>query len=266
MPGEPRETRPVHPVRRRTFAPGLVLAGALVASACGEDTLVRGRADTGVAAPDGGASEPLPYRVGMSFTYRATLTHRTSTREEKSAAYTVTYRVTAVDDRGAAAASTLTVTATGAQTFRQNWDLTAGADSWVALAGPADDTDRVGAAAKTITLSAPARPPFPKSLPAATPFFLDLRQAEAVRRAFAEAQAAASPRFVAPTEDPRGRWVLVLDGRDPDASFYAPSQRRLLSLAYDVRGWLVEADETLGDAAPNTPTGRFRLTLERGPE
>jgi hypothetical protein len=39
-----------------------------------------------------------------------------------------------------------------------------------------------------------------------------------------------------------------------------------LSLAYDVRGWLVEADETLGDAAPNTPTGRFRLTLERGPE
>jgi hypothetical protein len=44
------------------------------------------------------------------------------------------------------------------------------------------------------------------------------------------------------------------------------ARRRQLSLAYDPRGWLVEISETLGDTnLPNSPNGRFTLTLIEGP-
>lgn len=207
----------------------------------------------------------------MRFSYRAILTHRSRSvgGTEKNAQYALTYTITGVDDRGPDGDSTLTVTATGAQTFRQNWDPTAGAHSWVAGAGPANDADQVAAGPVTVDLSAtPSEPPLsPKSLPLGDLFFLDLRQEEAIRTAFFEAHDGIGPRFVAPDDEPRGLWMIGLEGDDPTMEFYPDAvRRRRLELAYDPRGWLVEIRETLGDpSTPNTPNASFTLTLVRGP-
>lgn len=246
----------------------LLLLPAVTLAACEDDTFVAGRADTGVIPRDSGVDETLAYQVGMRFVYRAQLNYRTGPQGEKDALYDLALTLTAVDDRGAQGPSTVTATAAGTRTFEENWDLTAGAHSWAALAGPADTGDRVSPNATSFTLAeAPHQPPFPKQLPPPALFFLDPRRFEDIRREFTETYGAIGPRFISPSEDPSGRWVLALDGRDDSMEFYPEAvRRRQLSLAYDTRGWLVEISETLGDTtAANTPSGRFTLTLVEGP-
>ncbi|MCC7381964.1 MAG: hypothetical protein IT384_09050 [Deltaproteobacteria bacterium] len=251
----------------------LGLASALAGTAgCGDDTFSQGRADSGAAVPDAGISDPLPFQVGWRFKYRAQLNYRTSAAagDSKDAIYELVETITSVDDRGALGESTLTITATGAQVFRQNWDPTAGVHSWVAAAGPANDNDQVSPAPTVVALArAPDEPPIAatKRLPLDDLFFLDLRRSEALKTAFFERYTSLGPRFIAPDDDPQGRWVLGLDGDDPSMEFYpAAARHRTLSLAYDPRGFLKEIRETLGNPqAPNTPNGSFTLTLLEGP-
>ncbi len=246
----------------------LLLLPAVSLLACEGDTVVAGRADTGIIARDSGTDDALPYQPGMRFKYRGQLNYRSATQAEKDAIFEVTLTLTAVDDQGAMGMSTVTATASGGRIFEQDWDLTAGAHSWAALAGPADTGDRVSPNATTFVLAEPPHePPFPKRLPPPALFFLDLRRAEDIRTRFSATYAAIGPRFVSPAEDPSGRWVLALDGADPSMEFYPEAARhRKLDAAYDPRGWLVELSETLGDTRlPNSPSGRFTLTLTEGP-
>ena len=262
-----RPNRPETSARPLPFAL-LSLLGALALAGCEGDDLAAGRADSGVATPDSGTDETLPYQVGMRFKYRGQLNYRTATQDERDAIYELTLTLTAVDDKGAQGMSAVTATAGGARIFEQNWDLTAGAHSWAALAGPADATDRVSGAATVLRLDqAPPQPPVPKRQPPPARVFLDRRRFEQLRRDFTDQYTAIGPRFISPTEDPAGRWVLALDGRDPSMEFYPEAaRRRRTSVAYDPRGWLVEISETLGDTTlPNTPSGRFTLTLIEGP-
>jgi hypothetical protein len=243
-----------------------LVASLLVAQlACESEQINRGREDSGVAAVDSGTASGLPFQPGMHFVYRAQLNYRSSTNESRDAIYEVAYTIQSVQDGTPAQ---LTVTASGARTFAHAWDLTSGAGSWAALAGPANDGEVVSPAVTTVDLSKPPLlPPFPKRLPLATVFFLDMRQSEAIRMAFADAYPSIGPQFIAPAEDPNHHWVLALNGRDPTLEFYPDAVRkRTLSLAYDPSGWLVEIRERLGDpAVPNTPSGSFSLTLLKGP-
>jgi hypothetical protein len=242
----------------------------LVLAACGDDPLTTPRRDSGVLAPDSGSTDPLAFQVGMRFKYEALLTYRTRNigGTEKSARYELVLRIVEVDDRGPSGESTVTITATGAQTFAQNWDRTAGAHSWVSGAGPSDRDDQVSAAPTPVSLSrAPEEPPIQRQLPLGELYFLDLRKEEAIRTGFFERYQAIGPRFIAPDDEPRGRWVLALDGPDPSMEFYPESARkRRLSLAYDPKGWLSEISETLGDTTvENTPNASFTLRLVSGP-
>ena len=253
----------------RVFA--FALAASSILAACGDDDpLVTGRADSGVLPRDSGIDDTLPFQVGMRFRYRAQLNYRSNTNEAKDAIYTLDLTLTAVDDRGPMGMSTVTSTSQGMRTFDQNWDQTAGAHSWVAALGPVNTGESVSASAAVFDLTrAPAFPAdFPKRLPVTAIMFLDMRRQEEIRRAFTDHYTAIGPRFISPAEDPARRWVLALDGTDANMELYPMAVRkRKLSLAYDPKGWLVELSETLGDTTvPNTPSGRFTLTLIAGPQ
>jgi hypothetical protein len=204
----------------------------------------------------------------MRFVYRGQLNYRTRAQggDSRDAIYDLSVLITAVDDRGALGESTVTITATGARSFQQNWDPSAGVHSWVAGAGPCNDGDQVSAAPTVVALTqAPVEPPLPpqKRLPLDQLFFLDLRRAESLRTAFFDRHTGLGPRFVPPSNDPGGRWVLGLDGDDPTMDFYPDgAKHRTLSLAYDPRGFLVEIRETLGTTAiASAPNGSFTLTM-----
>lgn len=247
----------------------LLLLPAVTLLACEGDTVVAGRADTGIIPRDSGIDDALPYQPGMRFKYRGQLNYRDSTQNERDAIYELTITLTAVDDQGAMGMSTVTATASGSRIFEQNWDPIAGAHAWSALAGPADTGDRVSPNATTFDLTLPPHEPpsAPKRLPPPALFFLDMRRAEDLRTRFTATYGAIGPRFISPAEDPSGRWVLALDGTDANMEFYPEAARkRKLDAAYDTRGWLVELSETLGDTRlPNSPSGRFTLTLTEGP-
>lgn len=241
----------------------LLCLGAL--AACDSDPIGRGRQDSGVASPDSGVASDLPFMPGMHFVYRGQLNYRSSTHEPKDVIYDLTYTIQSVTDGTPAH---LSVTSTGSRTYVHAWDLTAGASSWAALAGPADDGDTVGAGPVDVDLSKPPLlPSFPKHLPLTTVFFLDMRKGEAIRTAFADAYPNIGPQFISPAEDPNHQWVLALSGSDPTMEFYPEAVRkRTLHMAYDPKGWLVEITETLGDpTVPNTPNGSFSLRLVKGP-
>ena len=121
--------------------------------ACAEDDAVsKGRADSGLISRDAGFDAPLALKAGWTFNYRATLTKRQGNQEQNSA-YDLTLTITDVQDNGPQ--SKITVVASGANTFQQNWDQTAGLDSWVALIGPANREDQVSTAAVEFDIQKP---------------------------------------------------------------------------------------------------------------
>jgi hypothetical protein len=244
--------------------PALVLALAALAGCSSEDTIARGRGDSGVAAVDGGSYPALPLMAGWTFTYRATLTRREG-RSEKSAAYELNLTIASVEDRGAAGGSRVSVTATGMNTFEQSWDPTAGADSWVARLGPAGRGETVAATPASFDLDRPpGAPALPKQLPSDRVFFVDLRSPDALGAAFVAAHSTElRPRALAPDPPSRSDWQLALDGRDPEMIYYPDAvKQRAISLNYDPRGFLVSMTERLGDSFdPVNPNGRFELTL-----
>jgi hypothetical protein len=244
-----------------------IAAGFL--GACSSDPITKGRADSGVPLGDGGVEGPIAYRVGMKFGYVATLVYRNSTGEDSRSIYNLTLTVTQVDDEAGRAESTITVTATGSQTFQQNWNPTAGFDSWIARLGPSDTGDVVDSAPLVVHLGHPPAmpPPTPKHLPVDGVLFLDLRDDAAIRSAFFDAFQGTGlmPGFVPPSQHPLMRWELRLSGMDTSIQYYpAALKQRDLTLEYDQRGWLLEATEQIGS---NTmmPVGNFHLVLMWGP-
>ncbi|MBI2376094.1 MAG: hypothetical protein HYV07_19020 [Deltaproteobacteria bacterium] len=239
---------------------------ALFALGCEEDVTSKPRADSGVLAADAGGG-PLLLEAGMSLAYSGQL-HFRAGGDEKDAAFTLELTIRSADDQGPSA-SRATVTATGERTFANRFDATAGFDSWVARLGPVDATEIVLATPVTVELSdAPEMPPFPKSLPFAQMFFLDLRASAELRSAFVSEHEALGPSAIDPSNHPVGRWALGLDGVDPDLVYYDPGANlRHLSLEYDPRGFLEVAEERLGDADnhPNLPNGAFTLRRTGGP-
>ncbi len=242
----------------------LVILSALVA--CEEDVTSKPRADSGVGELDA-ATSGLELTPGMSFIYSAQL-HFRSGGSEKDATYTLELTIQSVEDRGKTA-SKATIVGSGATTFVNDFDPTAGYDSWIARLGPVDATESVGSAPVSVELSkAPEMPRFPKQLPDPGPFFVDMRASAELRSDFVEVNAALGPSAIDPENHPSGLWVLGLDGVDPDMEYYDPGANlRHLSLEYDPRGFLSHAEERLGDATghPNLPNGSFTLRLTGGP-
>lgn len=241
-----------------------VFTGCLLVAlaACGDEPIRQERQDLGLPAQDAGQGQPLYFKAGMRFSYCATLTFRDGLNNESTARYTLEYLIDSAEDLGVD--SSLMARASGERTFEQNWNPSAGADSWLARLGPADTGDQVGAAAVSFTLGeAPVAPPVRKRIPYNGLFFLDLRQSPAIRAGWAAAHEGLSPGSVDPSQHPLGLLALTLNGRDEDMAFYpAAVKLRDLSLGYNTDGVLVEAVERLGDSEqPNLPNGRFELRL-----
>jgi hypothetical protein len=241
--------------------------GVLVlwAGACTEDdALGKGRADSGLISRDAGFNAPLALQVGWTFSYRATLTKRQGNQEQNSA-YDINFTITAVDDNGPQ--STITVAASGANTFQQNWEQTAGIDSWVALIGPANREDQVSAAPTIFDIEKPPTTPSkrpPKTLPHPGIFFLDMRNIENIRNSFNELYVNTGPSSRAP--DPSSQridWVLQLSGMDEELStFPSAANQREMTIEYDTRGFLTKMNERLGDSFDTlNPNGNYTLTL-----
>ncbi len=243
--------------------PTLILALALVTS-CDDDTVagMRTIVDAGHSGP---VSGPLLLKAGWRFTYAATLERAFGAQNASQSTYTLEMTIASVNDRGAEGDSTIDITATGMNTRNDRWDLTAGADSWVARHGPSDPGDAVSAAPRTIDLDdeprAPPGPPDPKVLPSANNFFLDFRYIDQIRADFSKRHEAMGPSALAPDQHPAGRWRLSLTGDDADIVYY-DNKRRVQELEYDPRGFLVLMRETIGDRGdPSTANGNFSITL-----
>ena len=241
----------------------LLIASSL--GACAEDDeLARGRADSGLISRDAGFDAPLALKAGWTFNYRATLTKRQGNSEQNSA-YDLTLTINSVDDQGPQ--SSITVAASGANTFQQNWDQTAGLDSWVALIGPANREDQVSNAPTVFDIEKPPTTPSkrpPKRLPHAGIFFLDMRNIENIRNEFNEIYTSMGPSSRAP--DPganRLDWVLQLSGKDEElTTFPASANQREMTIEYDSRGFLTKMNERLGDSFDTlSPNGNYTLTL-----
>ena len=233
--------------------------------ACAEDDeLAKGRADSGLISRDAGFDAPLALKAGWTFSYRATLTKRQGNQEQNSA-YDLELTINSVEDQGAQ--SKITVSASGANTFQQNWDQTAGLDSWVALIGPANREDQVSSAATEFDIEKPPTTPSkrpPKLLPHPGIFFLDMRNIENIRNEFNEIYTDVGPSSRAP--DPASNrldWVLQLSGKDEELTTFPSSvNQREMTIEYDSRGFLTKMNERLGDSFDTlNPNGNYTLTL-----
>ena len=241
----------------------------LALGACDEETIARGRADSGVAEVDGGLGAPIALRAGWVFEYQGRATRREG-RTEKESWYSLTLTLDAVDDRGVAGDSTATARATGMNIAAQtrNWEPTAGFDSWVANMGTTDAVDRVAAAPVVADLDDPPRQPVlpfggaTKQIPADRNFFLDMRRIDALRADFAMRHAMMGPSALAP-DGARADWIFQLNGRDPAMAYYPDAVKlRNTVMQYDPRGFLVSMTERLGDSNdPTNPHGFFELKL-----
>ena len=230
--------------------------------ACEDDAISRARPDVGALPTDGGISGPLPLQVGMSFTYRGILTAREDQAVERNSVYDLTLTITAIDED----AGTLAYSATGANTLADDWTEPFDFSAWVGRVGPTLRDDEV-LAARTVTvglLDAPGAPERsnPKVLPAAGPFFFDVRAIDQLRADFSQAFAAGQPTVTDPSQA-NGRWRFSFTIEDPTIITYN-LQRRQMVLEYDARGFLVRMTETLGQI-DNPPSGDFRLELQAGP-
>jgi len=229
-----------------------------------EDLVGKGRADSGVLGQDAGFNAPLALKKGWVFEYRATLTKRSGNQEQNSA-YSLTLTITDVNDDGPM--STVTVQASGTNTHQQNWDQTAGIDSWIALIGPANRQDQVSAAATVFNIESPPSTPTkrpPKILPHPGIFFLDMRNIENIRNSFNDLHESIGPSSQAPDQgNGRTDWVLQLNGEDPDLSTFPEAvKKRNMTIEYDTRGFLTRMNERLGDSFDTlNPNATYTLSL-----
>ena len=247
------------------------LAGLMALAGCNDDgTLDRAREDTGIRISDGGVNAPLALQKGWVLTYRARLTVREG-RREKNTGYELTVTIDDVDDRGAMGDSTVTISATGRHDDRieQNWDPSAGQDSWVARVGPADPADQVSPRAITVDLDdGPQGATFPpKSIPSDRFFFLDMRRIDQLRTEFVQRFSTQSPTSLSPEGtgkcDPNGDWTLALKGPEDLQIYPPPVNVRDVTFQYDPRGFLTKVVEKLGDSFDNiNPNGSFTLELD----
>lgn len=241
---------------------GIIFLG--LAACADEDVVGKGRADTGLVSQDGGFNSPLALKVGWTFDYRATLTRRNGNQEQNSA-YNLSLTITAVNDDGPQ--STVSARAIGNNTHQQNWEQTAGLDSWVALIGPANAQDTVSSNWSVFDIEIPPSTPSkrpPKILPHPGIFFLDMRNIEDIRNKFNALYPDSGPSSQAP--DPannRTDWVLQLNGRDEELlTFPDAVKKRNMTLEYDARGFLVRINERLGDSFDTlNPNASYTLTL-----
>jgi|GEM_PF-2681041 len=242
-----------------------ILSAAFVLVGCAEDdNIAKGRADSGLALLDGGFDEPLALMAGWTFEYQATLTKRQGNQEQNSA-YNLTLTIQSVEDNGAD--STVTVVGSGQNTFQQNWDPTAGIDSWVALIGPANRDDQVSASPIVVDIekapTTPSKRP-PKMIPYPGIFFLDMRNIENIRNEFNDLHTETGPSSRAP--DPSSNrldWVLQLSGNDPELSTFPQAvKQRSMTIEYDSRGFLTKINERLGNSFDTlNPNGNYTLNL-----
>ncbi len=237
---------------------------------CEDDPFTMARADTGVLPMDGGTNGPLALEVGMTFRYQGVLTTRLSAQEEHNSTWLMTVTIDAVDDQGAAASS-VTFSAGDVTTSDDDWAPTDDFDSWVGRLGPSQQEDTVSSAPVLSMLTSP--PTIPgrpgrggvKTLPVPGTFFLDMRDIDAIRAAWAQDHADNRPRVGDPSDN-AGRWVFEMDGEDPTV-FYYPSKERKIRIEYDPRGFMQRIEENLGDPDRQTPPYAFnRISLMSGPE
>lgn len=239
-----------------------------VLAACGDDIVNRQRPPTGT--PDAGAYAPLPLEVGDHFEWRAQLNHRgTAAQDEGDAIFTLAMTLTAVKDEGPGL-SRITVVAAGSNMLDRDWNDVRDFDPFVARVGPARSSDAVDGSEAVLNLDdfpempAARRPGADKVLPNPELFFIDVRDAEALRNAFVERYADRSPRVVAPDDSGTGFWQFSFEGEDDSVSaFYDPHLRRELTLQYDAKGFLRSISEVVGpESASEAPraTGNLSLT------
>ena len=248
----------------QVFIRAVMLTTLALVGCAEDDNIAKGRADSGLALLDGGFDQPLALMAGWTFEYQATLTKRQGNQEQNSA-YSLTLTIQSVDDQGPN--STITVSGTGQNTFQQNWDPTAGIDSWVALIGPANRDDQVSSSPIVVDIekapTTPSKRP-PKTIPYPGIFFLDMRNIDNIRNEFNDLHQSTGPSSRAP--DPssnREDWVLQLSGEDQELSTFPQAvKQRSMTIEYDPRGFLTKINERLGDSF-NTlnPNGNYTLTL-----
>lgn len=246
-----------------------LLFAALALAACEDDPFSMGRADSGVVGQDAGSNGPLLLEPGMTFIYQGILTARPNAgQDEHNSTWFMTVTIDAVDDQGPTA-STLRFSASNTTTSDDDWGGPDDFDSWVGRLGPSQAEDQVGSAPIASDLhDAPELPPPPlqgiKPLPMAGTFFLDMRNIDAIRAAFAQRFADARPRVGDPSDN-SGRWVFETSGTDPTIQFY-PSQERRIRIEYDPRGFMMRLEENLGDPDRRTPPyASNRIVLMSGP-
>lgn len=244
---------------------GLLCSVAITSAGCSDDQISRPRADSGVAPGDGGSSEPLALEAGMTFGYRGILTRRGQAQgDEQNSLWTMTVTIDSVTDPGASGSASLRFHVLDVTSSIDDWDATADFDSWVGRMGPSLRDDAPSAEPITVDLSrGPAipPPPTPKVLPSPESWFLDVRDIEAIRAAFVDANATRSPQTADPT-GVGGKWRFSSSG--PDQIVYYPVKTRAVSLSYDPRGFLTNVQEDLGDLNMR-PSASCRIELISGP-
>jgi hypothetical protein len=255
-------------MRNRSSAT-IALATLILSIGCGEDVIGTGREDAGVGPMDAATGAPLELKPGDTFNYRAILTYRETAGAERNASYTMTVRIETVNDLGPGA-STLTFKATDFTVDNDDWDMVRDFDSWVSRLGPALDTDDVSDLAATEMLAdIPDMPPAPsaqnpKIVPSAGTFFLDPRNMETIRTAWATAHQAQMPMAGDPAQN-GGNYLLGFSGPDESIVYYpADSRLRIIELHYDKKGFLRRLSETIGKAS-DPPAATCRIELISGP-
>lgn len=251
---------------RLTCVPVALLA--LAAAGCEDDPFTMTRADTGVVPVDGGTSGPLALEPGMTFVYQGILTSRITVNQEHNSTWFMTVTIDSVDDSGVGASS-VTFSASDITTADDDWGPTDDYDSWVGRLGPSQTEDSVSMAGVVSPLDGPPEiPPVPgaggvKQLPVAGTFFLDMRDIDAIRAAWAQAMADRRPRVGDPSDN-AGRWVFESDGADT-LQFFDEDHRKV-RIEYDPRGFMVRIEENLGDPDRQTPPyASNRIVLMTGP-
>lgn len=245
------------------------LISSIISIGCGEDVIGTGREDAGIGPADMGTGAPLELKVGDTFNYRAILTYRETAGAERNASYTMTVRIETVDDRGPGSSS-LTFKVTEFTVDNDDWDMVRDYDSWVSRLGPSLDTDDVSMDPATEMLAdVPEIPPAPsaqnpKLIPAGGTFFLDPRNMETIRTAWAAAHTGQMPQAGDPAQN-GGFYRLAFSGPDESIVYYpADSRLRSIGLDYNTKGFLRRLDETIGDPT-DPPAATCRLELISGP-
>lgn len=254
-----------------------VLAFGLVAAGCEDAVLEEGPRDLGLVR-DAGSTSPLPLVPGDRFSYSARLGHLgEGAMDEANAQYTLTYTIVAVEDGGGASPSRLTVAATGTHVSGgATWTDPIDFDLWVARLGPTRSFDTVDPDPMVTVLDGWPEPPpapvqgMPKPLPLPGPFFIDVRQMDAIAEELDRLYPERAPRIVSPDLSSDGAWQIELEGPqgpppNERPAFYPDGSTRAVVFRYDRRGFLTGLIETIAPP-PGTPGPRGNATLSLDPE